>query len=154
MMNRLRVSVLCLLAAVACLTASCGGGSDAPTAPSSPSSSQSVPFTVTDLRVGTGAEAVAGKVLFVNYTGWLYSATAVDNKGTQFDTSVGRTPLSFRLGAGSVIPGFDRAFGGMRVGGQRRLIIPPDLAYGSAGAGGVIPPNATLVFDVELVDVQ
>jgi FKBP-type peptidyl-prolyl cis-trans isomerase FkpA len=90
----------------------------------------------------------------VNYTGWLYDLSRPEQKGQQFDSSAGREPFEFLLGSGQVIPGWDRGVAGMKVGGQRRLIIPPDLAYGATGAGGVIPPNATLVFDVELLDVQ
>ena len=120
--------------------------------PSSPSTG-SAPFSSTDLKVGTGTEATAGKRLTVNYTGWLYNSTATSNKGTQFDTSVGKTPYTFTLGAGQVIKGWDQGMVGMRVGGQRRLVIPPDLAYGSQ-ANGSIPANATLVFEVELITVQ
>ena len=94
---------------------------------------------------------MAGQPLTVNYTGWLYDANAPDNKGQQFDTGQN---FQFTLGEGQVIQGWDVGFSGMRVGGVRRLVLPPDLAYGSAGAGGgAIPPNATLVFDVELVSV-
>jgi FKBP-type peptidyl-prolyl cis-trans isomerase FkpA len=115
----------------------------------------SAPYSTTDLRVGSGTEATSGKTVTVNYTGWLYSDSAAQNKGTQFDTSVGKTPFVFLLGAGQVIAGWDRGVVGMKVGGQRRLIIPPELGYGSQGAGGgVIPPNATLVFDVDLLDVR
>ena len=135
-----------LLVAAATLVPACKK-SDTPVGPSTP-------FASTDLRVGTGTAAATGKAVTVNYTGWLYSQTATDNKGAQFDSSAGRGPFSFVLGAGQVIPGWDRGIVGMKVGGLRRLVIPPDLAYGSAGAGGVIPPNATLVFDVELLDVQ
>ena len=138
-----------LLATV--LAAACGGGdsSTSPTAPSTPSA----PFSQTDVRVGTGTEAVAGRTLTVNYTGWLYDPGQTEGKGRQFDTSAGRQPLAFRLGAGGVIRGWDQGLIGMRVGGQRRLVIPPDLAYGAQGRDQ-IPPNATLVFDVELLDVQ
>lgn len=91
----------------------------------------------------------------VNYTGWLYDPAGADGKGRQFDTSTGRGVFTFVLGTGAVIRGWDQGVAGMRVGGLRRLVIPAELAYGSTGAGnGVIPPNATLVFDVELVDVQ
>jgi FKBP-type peptidyl-prolyl cis-trans isomerase FkpA len=129
----------------------CGSSSS-----SSPSSTTSAPFSQTDLRVGTGADAVAGKRLTVNYTGWLHDSSKTDNKGTQFDSSLGagRSPFTFTLGAGQVIKGWDQGFAGMKVGGQRRLVIPPELGYGASGSGGVIPPNATLVFDVELLDVQ
>lgn len=103
---------------------------------------------VEDLTVGTGDEAVAGKTVTVHYTGWL-----VD--GTMFDSSVtSGQPFQFVLGQGYVIPGWDQGVAGMKVGGKRRLTIPPALGYGEAGAGGVIPPNATLVFDVELLAVQ
>ncbi|MBI4264643.1 MAG: FKBP-type peptidyl-prolyl cis-trans isomerase [Acidobacteria bacterium] len=108
-----------------------------------------------DARAGTGAEAVSGRNVTVHYTGWLCDASRADQKGATFDSSRDRNePFSFRLGAGEVIRGWDEGVAGMKVGGQRTLTIPPDLAYGARGAGGVIPPNATLVFDVELLDVQ
>lgn len=101
-----------------------------------------------DLKVGDGTIAESGASVSVHYTGWL-------TDGTKFDSSVDRgTPFSFRLGAGQVIRGWDEGVKGMRVGGKRKLTIPPDLGYGAEGAGGVIPPNATLVFDVELLGVQ
>jgi FKBP-type peptidyl-prolyl cis-trans isomerase FkpA len=108
----------------------------------------------TDTVVGKGKEAVAGKTVVVNYTGWLYEVTAANQHGKQFDSSVGRGPFSFPLGAGQVIKGWDDGVAGMKVGGKRTLIIPSELAYGKRGAGGVIPPDATLVFDVELLDVK
>lgn len=136
-------------AAMAAATA-CGGGDSSPTAPSA----AGVPFSQTDLRIGTGAEATAGRRVTVSYTGWLYDAGQPEQKGRQFDSSVGRSPFAFTLGIGQVIAGWDRGVPGMKVGGQRRLIIPPELGYGAAGAGGgTIPPNATLVFDIELLDV-
>src|SRR5262249_42029906 len=108
-----------------------------------------------DAKVGTGTEAVPGRQVTVHYTGWLYDEGRADHKGRKFDSSRDRNePFPFRLGGGEVIPGWDRGVAGMRVGGQRTLTIPPDLAYGAQGAGGVIPPNATLVFDVELLDVR
>ena len=108
-----------------------------------------------DVAVGTGAEAAKGKIAVVHYTGWLYDANAADKKGKKFDSSVDRgSPFSFPLGAGRVIRGWDEGVAGMRVGGKRTLIIPADMAYGERGAGGVIPPNATLVFDVELLEVK
>ena len=110
---------------------------------------------VQDLVVGQGAEAAPGSKVTVHYSGWLYEQAAPDHKGKAFDSSreSGR-PFSFALGARQVIAGWDQGVAGMRVGGQRRLLIPATLAYGEQGAGGVIPPNATLVFDVELLEVQ
>jgi FKBP-type peptidyl-prolyl cis-trans isomerase FkpA len=108
----------------------------------------------TDTVVGKGTQAVAGKTAVVNYTGWLYDDKAPKHHGKQFDSSVGRGPFSFSLGAGQVIKGWDQGVAGMKVGGKRTLVIPSDLAYGKNGAGGVIPPDATLVFDVELLDVK
>ena len=109
----------------------------------------------TDVVVGSGEEATAGKTVSVHYTGWLYDESAPEHKGKKFDSSRDRgDPFGFRLGAGQVIKGWDRGVEGMKVGGRRTLIIPPDLGYGARGAGGVIPPNATLVFDVELLGVR
>ena len=142
-MMRVRIALLVVCAALA------GCGDDNPTGPSS-----SPPFSITDLVVGAGAEAMNGQQLTVDYTGWLYDANAPDNKGTLFDTSVGGAPFAFVLGAGQVIAGWDQGLEGMRVGGTRRLVIPPDLAYGSQGSGNVIPPNATLIFEVDLLAVQ
>lgn len=108
-----------------------------------------------DNKVGTGAEAVKGASVVVHYTGWLFAPTAPDHKGTKFDSSRDRNePFVFPLGGGRVIRGWDEGVAGMKVGGQRTLIIPPDMGYGSRGAGGVIPPGATLVFDVELLEVK
>ena len=108
----------------------------------------------TDTAVGKGKEAVAGATVVVNYTGWLHDPKAKNQRGKQFDSSVGRGPFSFPLGAGRVIPGWDQGVAGMKVGGKRTLIIPPEMGYGARGAGGVIPPNATLVFDVELLGTR
>ena len=109
----------------------------------------------TDGTVGTGTDAGAGSRVTVHYTGWLYDETKADHKGRKFDSSRDRNePFDFRLGAGEVIRGWDEGVAGMKVGGQRTLTIPPDMGYGARGAGGVIPPNATLVFDVELLDVR
>jgi FKBP-type peptidyl-prolyl cis-trans isomerase FkpA len=119
----------------------------------SPSASVNVSFSATDLSFGTGTAAVAGRTVSMNYTGWLYDAGKPDNKGTQFDSSAGRGPFTFTLGVGQVIAGWDQGVPGMKVGGKRRLIIPPSLGYGAAGVGP-IPGNATLVFDVELLSVQ
>ena len=108
-----------------------------------------------DVKQGTGAEAVSGKPVVVHYTGWLYDPSSPEGKGKKFDSSVDRKePFSFPLGGGRVIRGWDEGVAGMKVGGKRTLIIPADKAYGARGAGGVIPPNATLVFDVELLEVR
>jgi FKBP-type peptidyl-prolyl cis-trans isomerase len=105
--------------------------------------------------VGSGNEAAAGRQVFVHYTGWLYDQAKADHKGTKFDSSRDHgQPFDFRLGAGQVIRGWDQGVAGMKVGGKRTLIIPPQLGYGSRGAGGDIPPNATLLFEVELLDVR
>jgi FKBP-type peptidyl-prolyl cis-trans isomerase FkpA len=106
----------------------------------------------TDTKTGDGAIAAAGNKVSVHYTGWIYKN---DAKGAKFDSSVDRgQPFQFTLGAHQVIPGWDQGVAGMKVGGKRTLIIPPELGYGARGAGGVIPPNATLMFDVELLGVQ
>jgi FKBP-type peptidyl-prolyl cis-trans isomerase len=106
----------------------------------------------TDTKVGDGATAKAGNKVTVNYTGWLYENGA---KGKKFDSSLDRNqPFQFTLGAHQVIPGWDEGVAGMKVGGTRTLIIPPALGYGARGAGGAIPPNATLIFDVDLLQVQ
>ena len=110
---------------------------------------------MTDKKMGTGATAVAGKTVAVHYTGWLFDAAAPDNKGKKFDSSRDRgDPFKFPLGAGRVIKGWDQGVAGMQVGGQRTLVIPPELGYGAQGAGGTIPPGATLIFDVELLAVE
>ena len=111
-------------------------------------------YTQTDLNEGTGPMATSGQTATVNYTGWLYSESAPEQKGTKFDSSIGRGPFAFKLGAGQVIRGWDQGVQGMKVGGKRRLVLPPEFAYGPRGAGSAIPPNATLVFDVELLDVK
>src|SRR6202163_240782 len=106
----------------------------------------------TDTNVGTGAEATKGQKVSVHYTGWLYNNGA---KGAKFDSSLDRgQPFGFALGAGQVIRGWDEGVAGMKVGGKRTLIIPPDLGYGARGAGGAIPPNATLIFEVGLLAVK
>lgn len=112
-------------------------------------------LTKIDVKQGTGAEAVVNKPVIVHYTGWLYDPAKPDKKGNKFDSSRDRqVPFGFILGAGKVIKGWDEGVVGMKVGGQRTLIIPPSYGYGERGAGGVIPPNATLIFDVELIDVK
>jgi FKBP-type peptidyl-prolyl cis-trans isomerase FkpA len=108
-----------------------------------------------DTLPGTGREAEPGFNVSVHYTGWLYDEKAEGHKGAKFDSSVDRKePFEFALGAGQVIQGWDEGFAGMKIGGKRTLIIPPEMGYGARGAGGVIPPNATLIFDVELLDVK
>src|SRR4051812_19552419 len=130
-------------AALALLAAGCG---DSTTNPSGVNQLQ-----IVDIVVGTGATASAGKLLSVDYTGWLYDTSKVDFKGAQFDTSAGRGPFAFVLGAGQVIPGWDQGLVGMKVGGKRSLVVPPSLAYGAQGVPGAIPPNATLIFEVTLL---
>lgn len=140
-------------------TAEASSAASAQTGTAEPDSaaSPSVPtkLEMNDIKKGTGPAIAAGQTAVVHYTGWLYSEAAPDKKGTKFDSSRDRNePFSFPLGGGHVIPGWDQGVEGMQVGGERRLVIPPELAYGARGAGGVIPPNATLVFDVELLGIQ
>ena len=135
--------------ATALLVAS-GCGSETPSAPSQSQSLPRAEFTQTDLRVGTGTAAANGRALTVSYTGWLFDPTRPEQNGTQGESGAS---FCFTLGAGGVIRGWDQGVPGMRVGGQRRLTIPPELAYGSTGSGP-IPPNASLVFDIELLNVQ
>ena len=104
-------------------------------------------LSITDIDVGDGEEATSGQKVTVNYRGTL-------ENGKEFDSSYGRGPFSFPLGAGQVIKGWDEGVAGMKIGGKRKLIIPPELGYGNRGAGGVIPPNATLIFEVELLEVN
>jgi FKBP-type peptidyl-prolyl cis-trans isomerase len=135
----LLLAALCLVMA-GCGSGSAGGGGKEVTLPDG--------LKYTDDTVGTGAEATTGKTAVVHYTGWL------DN-GTKFDSSKDRgQPFSFPLGGGRVIKGWDEGVVGMKVGGKRTLIIPPELGYGARGAPGAIPPNATLKFEVELLDVR
>jgi FKBP-type peptidyl-prolyl cis-trans isomerase len=136
--------LISVLATIGC------GGAEAPVISPPPEV-----FSQTDLVVGTGPVTRTAARLTVHYTGWLYNSSQPDSKGTQFDSSVGSEPLMFRLGTGEVIRGWDRGFEGMRVGGKRRLIIPPDLGYGPTGTpDGLIPGNAGLVFEMELLGVR
>jgi len=145
MRDLLSIPVLVLtLSAAGC------GGAEAPVVSPPPGA-----FSQQELAVGAGDPARSGARLIVHYTGWLYDADQPDSKGKQFDSSIGGEPLAFRLGAGEVIRGWDQGFEGMRIGGKRRLIIPPDLGYGSTGTpDGLIPGNAGLVFDMELIDIR
>jgi FKBP-type peptidyl-prolyl cis-trans isomerase FkpA len=119
--------------------------------PTAPSSTQ--PFKTTDLVVGSGAAVVPSDLVAVDYTGWLYDAKKPDFKGLKFDSSVGGQPLAFIVGNGEVINGWEIGVPGMQVGGTRRLVIPPSLAYGPERSG-IIPPNATLVFDITLISIN
>ena len=143
-----RFAPVALMFTAALITATCGGDSG-----TSPTILPGAPFSTTDIRVGTGAEAAVGRRVSVDYTGWIYDPLLPENKGRQFDTSAGRQPFAFTLGTGGVIRGFEQGITGMKAGGFRRVVVPPDLGYGSTGSSGVIPPNATLVFDIELREV-
>lgn len=140
----MRRFITCLMLCVA--VGGCGGGGRGYTGPQPE-------FSQTDLTVGTGTRAARTARITVNYTGWVYDPDKPDHKGAQFDSSVGREPFTFTLGAGEVIPGWDQGFNDMRVGGKRRLIIPAEKGYGAEGNGS-IPPNAPLVFEMELLDVK
>ncbi len=138
-------------------TLACGGSTpNSETTEGSPMADTGVTqLQMVDTKVGTGAEATAGRVVRVHYTGWLFDASKADKRGNKFDSSKDRNePFEFPLGGGQVIPGWDQGFAGMKVGGSRVLTIPPAMGYGARGAGGVIPPNATLVFEVELLEVK
>jgi FKBP-type peptidyl-prolyl cis-trans isomerase FkpA len=138
----------CAMLSMLVLAACTGKPSPAP--PSAVNSLQ-----ILELEAGAGAPIAAGQNAVVQYTGWLYEAGAADHKGKQFVSSRNTgQPFRFVVGAGQVIKGWDQGVVGMKVGGRRRLVIPADLAYGDSGAGGVIPPGATLVFDVDLVAVE
>ena len=150
-MNRITFLPLALLLSVSVFsTTACSGQATPPM-----ETRKMTELIKTDIKLGTGAEAAAGHGVSVHYTGWLYDEAAADHHGKKFDSSRDRGQLfEFPLGAGRVIQGWDQGVAGMRVGGQRTLIIPASLGYGARGAGGVIPPNATLVFDVELLGVK
>lgn len=154
------VQILQILALAAFLSTTTGQALSQTPSPPSPTTSSKTDAIVTelkkiDVKQGTGAEAVSGKPVIVHYTGWLYDPSKPDNKGAKFDSSLDRkVPFGFFLGAGKVIKGWDDGVVGMKVGGQRTLVIPASMAYGERGAGGIIPPNATLIFDVELLEVK
>lgn len=139
-------SFFLLLAVVAAQCVFLAACAPAPTAPT-----PFAPYSQTDLRLGAGTEAATGNTVDVRYTLWLYDSSKIDGKGLQIETS-GTSSFSFLIGAQGVIEGWERGVPGMRVGGQRRLVVPPDLAYGNTRKGSV-PPYATLVFDIELVGV-
>src|SRR5262249_23054383 len=140
-----------MIAALLASVVACGGSDSSSSTPTAPTTS-SGPYTQTDLVVGTGAAANNGNRVTVSYTGWLYDTSKPLGKGNQFDSNTG---FAFTLGAGQVIRGWDQGVLGMRVGGQRRLIIPPELAYGTSSPDPTrIPPNATLLFDITLLNVQ
>lgn len=145
------VATICLLTLSACQAESNNTANKKTTA-----MTESVTELVkNDTVVGAGREAESGFNVTVHYTGWLYDEKAADKKGEKFDSSLDRNdPFKFDLGAGQVIQGWDQGFTGMKIGGKRTLIIPSEMGYGTRGAGGAIPPNATLIFDVELLDVK
>jgi FKBP-type peptidyl-prolyl cis-trans isomerase FkpA len=143
---RLRPLVVLALSGLLLVASACDNGSSSPIAPDQ----SAIAYSQTDLTVGTGAEATPGTRATVQYAGWLYSDSAPEHKGTQFDAN----QLTFVVGGGTLIKGFEDAVAGMKVGGTRRAIIPPSLAYGATGNGGTIPPNAALVFDILLGVVQ
>jgi FKBP-type peptidyl-prolyl cis-trans isomerase FkpA len=151
-------SALGLLAAgVALVLSACSAKSPAPAATGQTSAAAPAVSALesVDLQIGSGPAVAAGQKAVVHYTGWLYETSAPDKKGMEFDSSRNAgQPFSFVVGAGQVIKGWDQGVLGMQVGGRRRLTIPAELAYGDAGAGGVIPPGATLIFDVDLVAVE
>lgn len=143
----------CALLIGALPLAACSAAGEPPSTPPQEAAAASV--GITELKEGNGPAVSDGQAAVVHYTGWLYEAAAPEHKGRQFDSSRDHgQPFTFRIGAGEVIPGWDQGVAGMKVGGQRRLVIPPELGYGARGAGGVIPPGATLVFDVELVGIE
>jgi FKBP-type peptidyl-prolyl cis-trans isomerase FkpA len=149
---KLSFPLAAVFAAVLSLTACGGGGGDSG---SDNSANMGAGVKIVAETAGTGATAATGNRVQVHYTGWLYSATAAANKGTQFDTSVGtgKAPIEFVVGATNIIPGFSLGVAGMKVGGKRTVVIPSSLAYGAAGSPPAIPGNTDLVFDLELVKV-
>jgi len=163
-MNGFRLPPRPALGALLGLLAACGGKPPAAGPPDAAvpvvaapaaATSEVAALDVAEMQEGAGAPITAGQKAVVQYTGWLYETSAPDKKGKEFDSSRSSgQPFSFVVGAGEVIKGWDQGVLGMKVGGRRRLTIPADLGYGDVGAGGVIPPGAALVFDVELIAVE
>jgi FKBP-type peptidyl-prolyl cis-trans isomerase len=145
--------LLCSLVLLVLFGACNTGSEESPFVPTDPSATPPPNLVIQDLTVGNGATAAAGNTLSVSYTGWLWNANGFENKGQVFDTANALAPFVFVLGAGNVIDGWEQGLPGMRVGGARRLTIPPALAYGDTGSGP-IPPGATLIFDIGLLAVQ
>ena len=155
MQFRLLISVASTLALLAVTACGTGAGIEEEEQLTAMADSGITTLQKQDVTPGTGAEATKGKTVRVHYTGWLYDASAGDKRGKKFDSSKDRgEPFDFSLGAGEVIEGWDEGVAGMKVGGTRVLTIPPAMGYGTRGASGLIPPNATLVFEVELLDVR
>lgn len=151
-MKVLPVLAMCM---VCLLAAACGEQQSPKSAPAAAAVPPPSMLQKTDVVKGTGEGISLGQVAVVHYTGWLYDPTAPEQKGTKFDSSRDRgEPFKFAIGAGQVIRGWDEGVQGMQPGGQRRLVVPADLGYGDRGAGNVIPPGATLVFDVELLKIE
>lgn len=146
--KRVFTTTLIALIATPLLLAGCGGGDAAAPPPTT--------LRILDTVMGTGATAASGNTVTVNYTGYLFDGAVLNVRGTKFDSSLatGRTPFTFTIGAGQVIQGWEQGLIGMKVGGQRMLAIPADLAYGATGSGSSIPPNAALVFDIVLLSVE
>jgi FKBP-type peptidyl-prolyl cis-trans isomerase FkpA len=143
-----------ILGLICTLAASLAQAADQPAPATAPAASSSA-LVRTDTVAGSGDEAAIGKTVVVHYTGWFYKPLGTNQRGRKFDSSRDHgQPFEFRLGAGQVIKGWDQGVAGMKVGGTRTLIIPSSLAYGKRGAGGVIPPDADLIFDVELLQVK
>jgi len=151
--SHLRFIAVCALGFIA----ACSGKPEAPTAPApaGATTAEASQMQIVELKPGTGPAIAAGQKAVVEYTGWLYETSAADKKGKQFDSSKnGGQSFRFTVGAGQVIKGWDQGVLGMKVGEKRRLTIPADLGYGDVGAGGVIPPGATLIFEVDLVAIE
>lgn len=157
----LMLACTCVITLNACKAESTAPKSQTSTKQEKPAMTQNTnAATVTELQkidtqVGTGREAEPGFNVTVHYTGWLFDPAAEGHKGKKFDSSLDRNqPFNFFLGGGQVIQGWDEGFAGMKIGGKRTLVIPSEMGYGARGAGGAIPPNAALIFDVELLDVK